>query len=97
MSQRPTQVACAAVAAERDARFTEDQIHGLSADYTLGLNAAGNVQIKLNLFESSNLATFTPFTVNPEPLTVVDGSICLELAPERQGCVLQVQCRYKHP
>ncbi len=51
-------------------------------DYTLGLNAAGNVQIKLNLFESRDLATFTPFTLNPESLSVVDGSIYLEPAPE---------------
>ena len=72
----------ATATAERDARFTEDQIHALSADYTIGLNAAGNVQIKINLFESSDLATFTPFTVNPESLSVVDGSICLEFTPE---------------
>ena len=67
--------------AERDARFTEDQIRALSADYTIGLNAAGNVQMKINLFESSDLATFAPFTVAPESLSVVDGSICLEFAP----------------
>jgi hypothetical protein len=30
--------------AEHDARFTEDQIHAMSADYTMGLNEAGNVQ-----------------------------------------------------
>ena len=71
----------AAVTAERDARFTEDQIRTLSADYTIGLNDAGNVQIKINFFESSDLTSFTPFTVNPESLSVVDGKICLEFAP----------------
>ena len=66
---------------ERDARFTEDQIHALSADYTIGLNEAGNVQMKFNLFESADLNTFAPLTVNPESVSVVDGSICLEFAP----------------
>ncbi len=32
-----------AVIEELGTRFTEDQIRGLSADYTIGLNAAGNV------------------------------------------------------
>ena len=67
--------------AERDARFTEDQIHALSADYTMGLNEAGNVQMKFNLFESADLNTFAPLTVNPESLSVVNGSIYLEFAP----------------
>ena len=69
------------VVAERDARFTEDQIRALSADYTIGLNEAGNVQMKINLFESADLETFAPLTVTPESLSVVDGSICLEFAP----------------
>ena len=68
------------VVAERDARFTEDQIRALSADYTIGLNEAGNVQMKINLFESADLETFAPLTVTPESLSVVDGSICLEFA-----------------
>ncbi len=67
--------------AERDARFTEDQIRAMSADYTIGLNEAGNGQMKFNLFESSDLATFAPFTVTPESLSVIDGSICFEFAP----------------
>ena len=67
---------------ERDARFTEDQIRGLSADYTIGLNDAGNVQMKFNLFESADLNTFAPLTLNPDSVSVVDGSICLEFAPE---------------
>ena len=70
-----------AAIAERDARFTEDQIRALSADYTIGLNAAGNVQMKINFFESSDLATFAPLTVTPDSLSVVDGNICLEFAP----------------
>ena len=70
------------VEAERDARFTEDQIRALSADYTIGLNDAGNVQMKFNLFESTDLNTFAPLTLNPDSVSVVDGSICLEFAPE---------------
>ena len=67
--------------AERGGRFTEGQIRAMSADYTIGLNEAGNVQMKFNLFESSDLTTFAPFTVNPESVSVVDGKICLEFAP----------------
>ncbi len=47
----------------------------------VGLNAAGNVQMKFNLFASEDLNTFAPFTVNPESVSVVDGSICFEFAP----------------
>jgi hypothetical protein len=67
---------------ERDARFTEDQIRALSADYTIGLNDAGNVQMKFNIFESADLNTFAPLTLNPDSVSVVDGSICLEFTPE---------------
>jgi hypothetical protein len=70
-----------AVVAERDARFTVAQIRALSADYTIGLNAAGNVQLKINFFESADLDTFAPFTVTPDSVSVVDGRICLEFAP----------------
>ena len=79
---RPTAEDLAAVEAERDARYTEDQIRALSADYTIGLNEAGNVQMKFNLFESADLNTFAPLTLNPDSVSVVDGSICLEFAPE---------------
>jgi len=82
LSQRPTQADYDALAAERDARFTEDQIRALSADYTIGLNAAGNVQMKFNLFESADLNAFKPLTLNPDSVSVVDGSICVEFAPE---------------
>ena len=78
---RPTAEELAAAVAERDARFTEDQIRALSADYTIGLNGTGNVQMKFNLFESTDLNTFAPLTVNPDSVSVVDGSICLEFAP----------------
>jgi hypothetical protein len=71
----------ATATAERDARFTEDQIRAMSADYTIGLNEAGNVQVKINLFEPADLETFAPFIVNPESLSVIDGRICLEFAP----------------
>jgi len=79
-SPRPTQESYDAVVAERDARFTENQIRAMSEDYTIGLNAVGNVQMKINLFESPDLVTFAPFTVNPESFSLVDGSICLEFA-----------------
>ena len=65
-----------------DVRFTEDQIRAMSASYTIGLNDAGNVQMKFNLFASEDLQTFAPLTVRPESVSVVDGSICLEFAPE---------------
>ena len=64
------------------ARYSEDQIRFLSADYTIGLNDAGNVQMKFNLFESADLNTFAPLTLNPDSVSVIDGSICLEFAPE---------------
>ena len=51
-------------------------------DSTIALNDAGNVQMKFNLFESTDLNTFPPLTLNPESVSVVDGSICLEFAPE---------------
>jgi len=57
-----------------DLLFTGDQVRALSADYTIGLNEAGNVQMKINFFESADLATFAPLTVNPESVSVVDGS-----------------------
>ena len=71
-----------AVVAERDARFTEDQVRALSADYTIGLNAMGNVQMKINFFESTDLESFAPFAVSSDSVSVVEGSICLEFAPE---------------
>ena len=57
----------------------------LNADYTIGLNEAGNVQMKFNLFESTDLSTFAPLTLNPDSVSVGDGSICLEFAPEERA------------
>ena len=62
--------------------FTEEQIHAMSADYTMGLNEAGNVQIKIFFIKSADLQTFTPFTVDPDSVSVVDGKICLEFPSE---------------
>jgi len=59
--------------------FTEDQIHALSADYTIGVNDAGKVQIKIFFIESADLG---PFTVDPESVSVIDGKICVEFASE---------------
>ena len=92
---RPTQVAYdAAIATARTAGqedvtsdpasyslFTEDQIHAMSADPTIGMNDAGNVEMKINFFESADLVTFAPFTVTPESVSVADGNICLEFTP----------------
>ena len=39
------------------------------------------MQMEFNLFESADLNTFAPLTVNPESVSVVDGKICLEFAP----------------
>jgi hypothetical protein len=71
----------AAMTAERDARFTEDQIIAMSADSIIGMNDAGKVEMKINFFESADLVTFAPFTVTPESVSVVDGNICLEFTP----------------
>tara|TARA_B100000927_G_C16217783_1_gene370190 strand:+ start:203 stop:352 length:150 start_codon:yes stop_codon:yes gene_type:complete len=38
--------------------------------------------MKFNLFESADLSTFAPLTVNPDSASVVDGKICLEFALE---------------
>jgi hypothetical protein len=37
--------------------------------------------ILITFIGSANLETFTPFNVNPDSLSVVDGSIYLEFAP----------------
>jgi hypothetical protein len=66
---------------ERDARFTEDQIRTMSVDHTVGLNEAGNMQVKIGFIQSADLNTFTPFTVSPDSLSVVDGKICMEFPP----------------
>ena len=79
---RPTQASYDTVVAERDARFTEDQIHAMSVDSTTGMNDAGNVEMKINFFESADLVTFAPFTVAPESISVVDGRIFLEFTPK---------------
>jgi hypothetical protein len=62
--------------------FTEEQIHAMSADYTMGLNDAGNVEVKIFFIKSSELQAFTPFTVDPDSVSVVDGKIRLEFPSE---------------
>ena len=81
LSQRPTAEQLAAVEAERDARFTEDQIRTMSVDHTVGKNEAGNMQVKIGFIQSADLNTYTPFTVIPDSLSVVDGKICMEFPP----------------
>ena len=80
---RPTAEELAAVEAERDSRYTEDQIRALSPDYTMGLNEAGNVEVKISFIASSDATNFAPFSVTAESLTVVDGKICMELPPDQ--------------
>jgi hypothetical protein len=95
LSQRPTQAAYdAAVATARTAGqgdvtgdpasyslFTEDQIRNMSVDHTVGLNEAGNMQVEIGFIQSADLNTYTPFTVIPDSLSVVDGKICMEFPP----------------
>ena len=76
-----TQTSYNTVVAERDARFTEDQIRTMSVDHTVGLNEAGNMQVKIGFIQSADLNTYTPFTVIPDSLSVVDGKICMEFPP----------------
>jgi hypothetical protein len=78
---RPTQTSYNTVVAERDARFTEDQIRTMSADHTVGQNEAGNMQVEIAFVQSTDLNTYTPFTVIPDSLSVVDGKICMEFPP----------------
>jgi hypothetical protein len=61
--------------------FTEDQIRTMSVDHTVGLNEAGNMQVKIGFIQSADLNTYTPFTVIPDSLSVVDGKICMEFPP----------------
>ena len=77
----PTQASYDTVVAERDARFTEDQIRNMSVDHTVGLNEAGNMQVKIAFIQSADLNTYTPFTVIPDSLSVVGGKICMEFPP----------------
>ena len=69
------------VVAERDARFTEDQIRTMSVDHTVGRNEAGNMQVEIGFIQSSDLNTYTPLTVTPGSLSVVGGKICMEFPP----------------
>jgi hypothetical protein len=76
-----TQTSYNTVVAERDARFTEDQIRTMSVDHTVGLNEAGNMQVKIGFIQSADLNTYTPFTVIPDSVSVVNGKICMEFPP----------------
>jgi hypothetical protein len=78
---RPTQTSYNTVVAERDARFTEDQIRTMSEYHTVGQNEAGNMQVEIGFIQSADLNTYTPFTVIPDSLSVVDGKICMEFPP----------------
>lgn len=80
-----TQASYDAVVAERDARFTEEQIRAMSTDYTIARQPSGTFQVKINFFESSDLMTFAPFPVDPAGVSVVDGRICLEFTSEDEA------------
>ena len=49
----------------------------------MGLNEAGNVEVKISFIASSDATNFAPFSVIAESLTVVDGKICMELPPDQ--------------
>jgi len=38
--------------------------------------------MEINFFESADLNTFATLTLNADSVSVVDGSICLEFAPD---------------
>ena len=76
-----TQTSYDVVEAERDARFTEEQINAMTVDPTVGRNAAGNMQVDISFIHSTDLETFTPFTLSPDWVSVVDGKITLEFPP----------------
>ena len=80
-----TQASYNAVVAERDTRFTEDQINAMTTDPTIGRNAAGNMQVDISFIHSTDLQTFTPFAVNPAWVSVVDGKIALEFPPSNEN------------
>ena len=81
LSQRPTAEQLATVEAERDARFTEEQINAMTVDPTVGRNAAGNMQVDISFIHSTDLETFTPFALSPDWVSVVDGKITLQFPP----------------
>jgi hypothetical protein len=76
-----TQTSYNTVIAERDARFTEEQINAMTVDPTVGRNAAGNMQVDISFIHSTDLETFSPFTLSPDWVSVVDGKITLEFPP----------------
>jgi len=39
------------------------------------------MQVKIAFIQSADLNTYTPFTVIPDSLSVVDGKICMEFPP----------------
>lgn len=80
-----TQASYEAVVAERDARFTGEQIRAMSADYTIARQPSGTFKVKINFLESPNLVTFAPFPVDPAGVSVVDGKICLEFTSEDEA------------
>ena len=49
----------------------------------MGLNEAGNVEVKISFIASSDATNFVPFPVTADSLTVVGGKICMELPPAR--------------
>jgi len=71
-----------AAISERDARYTEEQIRALSPDYTMGLNEAGNVEVKISFIASSDAENFAPLSVTADSVSVVDGKVCMELPPD---------------
>ena len=82
---RPTQAALTEAIAQRDARFTEDQINAMTVDPTVGRNAAGNMQVDISFIHSTDLKNFTPYAVTPELVSVVGGKITLEFPPSDEN------------
>ncbi len=57
----------------------------MPADYTIGLNEAGNVRMKTSFVASSDATNFAPFSVTADSLTVVGGRISMELPPDEDA------------
>ena len=76
-----TQESYNTVIAERDARFTKDQINAMTVDPTVGRNAAGNMQVDISFIHSTDLENFTPFALSSDWVSVANGKITLEFPP----------------
>jgi len=62
-------------------RYTSGELKAYDEQVTETIVRAGNMQVKIAFIQSADLNTYTPFTVIPDSLSVVDGKICMEFPP----------------